>query len=227
MTRTQQQDKVFYEGRMAGLLLAKAALQPLGYSTKKVTTYGRRGLDQETKMQMSDTQYMNFLVHWPQPENLGFETSITLSGEFKRYFKLIELNHAFDAIFQECSQENWDGYDAAPISKKTYFEAKKFIEMLRSLPFPLPEILPEPDGQIGFEWYKEKNNSFTVSLTEKNLIYYAGLFGENSETCGKEKFNDSIPKVISDNLSRLFPLTHEDEPTYSCSFGNNSSVSFI
>ncbi|HAX99292.1 MAG TPA: hypothetical protein DCY12_10510 [Candidatus Atribacteria bacterium] len=228
MTRTQKQDEVFNKGLIAGMLLNKETLRPFGYPTE-ITTYGRRGLGQETEMKISDKepQYTKTWDQLLQIENLGFETSISSNMEFESYLKSKELNHALEAIFQECSQKNWDGYDASPISEETYLEAKKFIKMLCSLPFPLPEILPEPDGQIGFEWFKEKNNLFTISLTEKNLIYYAGIFGENGETCGKEKFTDSMPKVILDNLSRLFPLTYKDEPTYRRSFGISSSVSFI
>ena len=52
------------------------------------------------------------------------------------------LNKLFQ-VYQECSEENWDGYDAQLISKETYLEAEKLIRLLPSH-IKEPEIVPEP-----------------------------------------------------------------------------------
>ena len=108
-----------------------------------------------------------------------------------------------DEVYEECSETNWDGYDAQPISREAYFEASK---LLRTIPnsFPMPDILPEPDGGIGLEWYKSKGFSFVISVSGKKIITYAGRFGKNTQTCGTENFMDSIPQVILNGLKRLF-----------------------
>ncbi len=53
--------------------------------------------------------------------------------------------------YQECSEEGWDGYGARPVTQETYDEAVRFLGALPSW-LPTPEIVPEPDGDIGFEW---------------------------------------------------------------------------
>ena len=93
-----------------------------------------------------------------------------------------ELN----TVFNECSKENWDGYNAVPISKSVYLNAKKLLTMLPSS-FPEPDILPEPDGSIGLEWHKEPDVSFMISVNSTNELYYAGLVGK-IKICGTDKY---------------------------------------
>ena len=106
-------------------------------------------------------------------------------------------------VYEECSAANWDGYNAQPISREKYFEASKLIRMLPNS-FPVPDILPEPDGGIGLEWYQEKYFSFAVGITGKNMITYVGRFGKNNQTYGTETFIDSVSDVILNGLKRLF-----------------------
>jgi len=110
---------------------------------------------------------------------------------------------SLDEVYGECSEANWDGYDAAPISLEAYFETSKLLRIIPNS-FPVPDILPEPDGGIGLEWYKDRGFSFVISVSGKNIITYAGRFGKNNETYGSEDFRDSISKVILDWLKRLF-----------------------
>ena len=120
------------------------------------------------------------------------------------WFMLISTLEYLNDLYEECSSANWDGYDADPISKQTLFEAEKFLKMLPQH-LPIPEMQPEPDGEIGFEWYKGSGHSFVMSVGGNNVITYAGRFGEASETYGTEVFKDSIPKIILYNLKRLYP----------------------
>lgn len=111
---------------------------------------------------------------------------------------------SLNEVYEECLEPNWDGYGAAAISPEAYFEASKLLRIIPTS-FPMPEILPEPEGEIGLEWYKRENHVFVVSVAGNNIITYAGLFGENNEIHGTEYFGDSIPKVIIDSVERLFP----------------------
>jgi len=111
-----------------------------------------------------------------------------------------------DDIYDECLLENWDGYGAGAISQETYFEARKLLELIPTS-YPMPEISPEPDGGIGFEWYRKKGFSFVISINGKSIITYAGLFGKDSEISGSEHFTNLLPKIILDCLKRLFSYT--------------------
>jgi hypothetical protein len=105
------------------------------------------------------------------------------------------------STFEECSQPNWDGYSALPVSYETYIKAKQFIE---SFPTALrsPEVSVDPDGEISFEWYQAPRKVFSVSVGPNNELTYAGLFGA-SKTHGTETFHDEIPRVVLENVRRV------------------------
>lgn len=111
-----------------------------------------------------------------------------------------------DEVYKECSEASWDGYGASPVTYTTYLETRKLLTML-PFSFPMPEICPEPNGGFGLEWYKERGYSLIVSVSGRNIITYAGLFGKNNEAHGAEDFNNSVPQVILNCLNRLFPNT--------------------
>jgi hypothetical protein len=125
------------------------------------------------------------------------------------YFrKSVTRNHAEDAInslkkiFSECSEDGWDGYDAKTISQVTFDEAYKFLNSLPSW-LSMPEIVPEPNGDIGFEWYFGKDKVFIVSVEGLGQLSYAGILGLGVKAHGAEIFDGTIPKSIIENVSRI------------------------
>ncbi len=108
-------------------------------------------------------------------------------------------------IYQECSEKDWDGYAALPISQEAYHEAVRFLEALPLWWLPAPEIGPEPEGDIGFEWNFGKNQIFVVSINGTNIITYAGLLGTGNKTHGTEVFDGSIPQTVINHISRIRP----------------------
>ncbi len=102
---------------------------------------------------------------------------------------------------EECSQEDWDGYGAKRIDRKSFEESLRFLEYLPST-LPTPEVSVEPDGMVAFEWYKRSRWVFSVSFGTNKEIIYAGLFG-NSKTHGTEYFGEEMPQTILDNIRRV------------------------
>ncbi|MEA3447994.1 MAG: hypothetical protein U9Q98_06030 [Bacteroidota bacterium] len=109
-----------------------------------------------------------------------------------------------EKVYEECSEANWDGYGAMPISRETYSKARKLPRMIPSS-LPRPDISAEPDGEITFEWYKEKYSVFVISVGSNNLVTYAGLFGKSNKIHGTEYFADKLPEIIRHCIRRLFP----------------------
>ena len=70
-------------------------------------------------------------------------------------------------VYRECSYSDWDGYDAVAISEDAYEEAQKIINLLPSS-IPMPEIVAEPTGDIGFEWRRDKRQVFVLSVGGKH-----------------------------------------------------------
>lgn len=77
-----------------------------------------------------------------------------------------KLNLDMDAIYKECSDRNWDGYDAEPITEKALNHGNfllrdifgsvdlKYLEHL--------EVAPCNYGNIGFDWFKDHDNQVSV-----------------------------------------------------------------
>ena len=117
------------------------------------------------------------------------------------------LGNSLDALretYEECAAGNWDGYGALPISQTTYDEALRFINALPSW-LPTPEIVPEPSGDIGFEWNFGKNRVLAASVNGTNRIAYAGLLGTGNKAHGTEVFDGSIPQALIEHISRICP----------------------
>ncbi|HLA37129.1 MAG TPA: hypothetical protein VJZ02_01540 [Candidatus Brocadiales bacterium] len=124
-------------------------------------------------------------------------------GHLKSRSQLNLLLAALEGVFKDCSEPNWDGYNALPISYEAYRKAEKLLTLL-PISLPMPEIGPEPTGEIGLEWYTEKQFVFAISVGGNNIITYAGIFGEGNTTHGTEVFTESIPSTILRNIRRLF-----------------------
>jgi len=107
-------------------------------------------------------------------------------------------------VYEECSEENWDGYGAQPISHVSYLEAVKLLTWIPPS-IPMPEVTPEPGGEIAFEWYQSKDSVFVASVGGHNIITYAGLFGEDSKAHGTESFREKLPQTILDKIRRILP----------------------
>lgn len=107
------------------------------------------------------------------------------------------------SVYEECSIENWDGYGALSISAEAVSEATLFLGLLSDSNLPMPDISPEVDGGIEFEWYIQSDYIFTVSFNGKKILGYSGMFSEGNTIYGTEKINSEIPDIIRWNISKF------------------------
>jgi len=114
------------------------------------------------------------------------------------------LKSSLKAIFSECSQANWDGYDAAPISIASFREAENFLTLI---PFnlPSPYIVPQPDGGIAFEWSGQGSRTFIASFNGQGVIYLSWYRGSpDSAGSAREKLSEEIPPYLLHFIQELF-----------------------
>ncbi len=102
----------------------------------------------------------------------------------------------------ECGEDDWDGYGARKVDRKSYEHSLRFLDMLPDT-IPAPEVAVEPDGMVAFEWHEEPRWVFSVSFETNGELVYAGLFG-NSKTHGTENFGQAIPQSILDCIRRVY-----------------------
>ena len=111
--------------------------------------------------------------------------------------------NAIGAVTEAFARSQRASAGDAPISETTF---KETIDFLRKLPssLPIPEVVTEPDGDIGLEWHVRNYYSFVVGFSGKGIISYSGLFGRGQKTYGTEFVSESIPSSIVDNIRRVF-----------------------
>lgn len=112
------------------------------------------------------------------------------------------LKDELDEIVQECSKAGWDGYDAEPVSVESAAIAQEFLDLLPDN-IQVPDLVPEPSGEIALEWRAGDQKYFSVSMSGNGLVY-AGIFGGFCKKYGEERFFGTVPATIIYILSHYF-----------------------
>jgi hypothetical protein len=103
---------------------------------------------------------------------------------------------------QSCKEQGWDGYDAEPISRESAIRAVQLMELLPN-GIQTPNVVPEPGGDISFEWHADNQKDFTLGVCGQNLVY-AGIFGGSSKEYGEERFSRVLPRTVLEILTGYF-----------------------
>jgi hypothetical protein len=105
-----------------------------------------------------------------------------------------------DQLLNDSNQEV-RSEDTIPIDMDT---ARAAIEFAYTLPrsLPAPEVAPEPDGEISFDWLGPTGKMFSVSVGKTGRVAYAGRFGERSNIHGTEQISETCPQEIIRGISR-------------------------
>jgi hypothetical protein len=133
---------------------------------------------------------------------LGFEGVLTPSARLASdQNRLDVIEHLLD-LPDHYRQANWDGEGAEPIPEAAFREAREFLRKLPSW-MPLPEIVPEPDGYLGLEWYTNKWLLYVVSFNGQGVLSCSGLVGQE-RIYGPRFMDEGIPADIMRNIARVF-----------------------
>ena len=103
-------------------------------------------------------------------------------------------------VYKDALEENWDAQGSDAINARTFVWAHRLIVAMPAH-FPVPDVLAHPDGDIAFEWQKDGQHVFSLSIDERGIIHYSGLFGPNS-THGRLQFADELPDEIGRQIER-------------------------
>ena len=120
-----------------------------------------------------------------------------------------EVGSKLDRVWIDAAVDNWDGYGAKALSPAAYEHAWAFLQTLPTTT-PVPDVVPEPDGEIAFEWDYGPWRILSVSIGPTGLLSYAALYGKTSKQHGTEKFVDRLPGAIVGCLDRLVAAGNGD-----------------
>lgn len=105
------------------------------------------------------------------------------------------------AVTEECSEPNWDGYGAEPITETSYLLAHNFL-----LALPIGSLAPvvsaTPDGQLTLEWYHSPFRVLSISFDPEGLLHYAALLGPASRY-GVEPLYGNVPRTIAELIRQI------------------------
>lgn len=111
-----------------------------------------------------------------------------------------------EEIKQACSFPDWDGYGALPLNETSVRLAEEFIKQAMELSpeLPYPELAPEPDGDLGFDWNVNKSQ-LAVSISENRKLSYAyrGLTFAGS---GSIEYGGIVPTVLWDYFKAILEM---------------------
>lgn len=127
---------------------------------------------------------------------------------------LPSIDAALRSIRSECATDNWDGMDAYAIALNVADFAERIAERLYHLlprGTPAPDIVPEPDGEIGISWTVDTERMFSLSVGDHGNINFAGQFGKAGgihgwhpvDTKSDEELAKSLEEVVR-HIARLF-----------------------
>ena len=111
----------------------------------------------------------------------------------------VRLERELADILQECSHENWDGYDAKPIDRTSVQFICEFLEKLPS-DIPYPELAPEPTGDLTMVWRK-KGYHLVIGIDQARQIAWGGT-SPKGHIYGDAEFgaDSDIPEELLDLL---------------------------
>lgn len=107
-----------------------------------------------------------------------------------------ELAKQLKDFASEYSITNWDGYGAKPIRAGCVKDALYFIERMPTW-LPVPDLAPDPDGCISFDWTFGKSRALSVSFSGNGTIFYASILGDSiRKRNGVEVLNEDVIQEI-------------------------------
>ena len=91
--------------------------------------------------------------------------------------------------------------DGIPVTPEAYERA---FCVLSSIPprFSKPEIVIEPDGEIGLDWDRGRRRLLSVSVGDSPMLGYAAMIGPETAH-GRVVFSGALPSVLALLLRRI------------------------
>jgi len=98
-------------------------------------------------------------------------------------------------------EANWNGEGAAPIPNLAFEEARAFLYKFPTT-LPLPDVIAEPDGYLGLEWYRNRRLLYVVSFNGQGALSCSGLIGQ-TKVYGTYYLDDGIPSEVLRTIARI------------------------
>ena len=105
----------------------------------------------------------------------------------------VRLERELADIFEECSSEGWNGYDAKPIDRESVQLVCSFLEKL-PVDISYPELCAEPNGELTMVWIK-RGYHLVIGIDNKGKVAWGGT-SPSGRIYGDAKFENEIPEEV-------------------------------
>jgi hypothetical protein len=89
---------------------------------------------------------------------------------------MIDIDEQLISVCREASYPDWDGEGSSAVSLVTVQIVRDFVDTL-SNEYRYLTIVPENDGHVSMEWYKDKQHLLSISVSLDRTMYWAALIG--------------------------------------------------
>lgn len=110
----------------------------------------------------------------------------------------VRLERELADILQECSKEDWDGYNAKPIDRASVNHVWHFLEKLPA-GISYPELCAEPNGDLTMVWLK-RGYHLIIGIDNAGQIAWGGTSPKGGHMYGDAIFDSDIPEELVDLL---------------------------
>ncbi len=120
----------------------------------------------------------------------------------------MNFQEQLEEIKQACSFPDWDGYGALPLNETSVRLAEEFIKVAMELypELPYPELCPEPDGDLGFDW-NVNENKLAVSINSNYLVSYSVVFSNGTRGKGDYPYKQNeINPMIESHIEEILKI---------------------
>ncbi|MFO7775763.1 MAG: hypothetical protein R6W89_08205 [Candidatus Hydrogenedentota bacterium] len=110
-------------------------------------------------------------------------------------------------VYQECREQDWDGYDALPVSEATFTNATTFLQLLPTDLAAKADPGAEPDGNLTLEWYIDTDYQISISIDAQSRLHFAAAVGPRRKRRGTDTFSEGVPQDVVDIITEV--LEHD------------------
>jgi hypothetical protein len=125
----------------------------------------------------------------------------------------MNFQEQLEEIKRDCSFPDWDGYGALPLNETSVRLAEEFIKQAMELypELPYPELCPEPDGCLGFDW-NVNENKLAVSINSKSWVSYCVVFTNGTSGKGEYLYKENeIHRMIRYYITEILKKETSDD----------------
>jgi hypothetical protein len=116
------------------------------------------------------------------------------------------IDAALKSIRDECQKAGWDGPGSVAISDRVIAITKSAVGALFTLVpkgIPVPDVIPEADGEICLHWVVESERELSISIGAHGKINFAGQFGKDGGIHGWQSVDTTSAMALDRSLQEI------------------------